>query len=341
MSPDGTAQPVSPPRGRALHGGRPPASAARRAGALAVRFNLVLIFLLVCFVGSRLSPEFLQQRNLFNLLQQSSIIGVVAVGMTFVILTAGIDLSVGSVLAFGGMASAMLISGGVAWQLAVLVAVAAGVAFGLVQGAISAYGRVPSFMTTLAGLVAIRGATYLLTDGAPKSVTGETFRLLGAGFFGTVPIVGVIFVAVAAVAALVLRYTTFGQYVYAVGGNEEAARLSGVPTRRIAIAVFAISGGLAAFGGVLLTSYLSVGQPTAGAGYELTAIAAVVLGGTSLFGGSGGVFGTFVAVLLLSSLTNIFNLMGVSSYYQQIVTGGVLVAAVVLNRYFDRRGGAA
>lgn len=312
-----------------------------RAKGLVVRFNLIVIFAVICLVGSQLSDDFLQQRNLFNLLQQSSITGVVAIGMTFVILTSGIDLSVGSVLAFGGMVVAILISGGTAWPVAVLAAIAAGAVFGLLQGGISAYGAVPSFIITLAGLTAARGATYLLTDGTPKSVDDDTFALVGGGFIGQVPIVGIVFIVVSVLAALVLRYTTFGQHVFAVGGNAEAARLSGVPVKRVIVGAFVISGVLAAFGGVLQTSYLSVGQPTAGVGFELTAIAAVVLGGTSLFGGKGSILGTFIAVLMLSALTNIFNLMGVSSYYQQIVTGLVLAGAVFLNRYFDRRASSA
>ncbi|MBQ0850649.1 ABC transporter permease [Streptomyces sp. BH-SS-21] len=277
-----------------------------------------------------------------NLLQQSALTGIVAVGMTLVILTAGIDLSVGSVAAFGGMTVALLIDHDINFLLAIVVSLAAGAAFGAVMGGLSAYLSLPAFMTTLAGLTAIRGLTYLLTDGEPAG--GEiphAFQLLGGGFVGYVPIVGLIFVAVAVAAGLLLRGTTFGEYIYAVGSNKEAARLSGLPVRGVITAVFAISGALSALAGVLLTSRLTIGQPTAFNGLELDAIAAVVLGGTNLFGGRGGVMGTFVAVLLLSVLRNLCNLMGLGSFFQMVVTGLILVVALILNMLIEKRGSRA
>ena len=302
--------------------------------------NLLLVFLLLCVVASVLAPEFLTMRNISNLLQQSSLTGIVAIGMTLVILTAGIDLSVGSTAAFAGMLVAILIAHGVNAVLALVVSLAAGAVAGLVMGGLAAYLTLPSFMTTLAGLTSIRGLTYLLTDGTPAGGNlPHGFRLIGGGFIGYIPIVGVVFIGVTVIAALVLRGTTFGEYVYAVGSNREAARLSGLPVRAVTTAVFAICGLLAALAGVLLTSRLTIGQPTAFNGLELDAIAAVVLGGTNLFGGRGGVFGTFVAVLLLSVLQNLFNLLGLSSFFQMVVTGLILVAALILNRVFERRGG--
>ncbi|MDT0433222.1 ABC transporter permease [Streptomyces sp. NPDC005840] len=317
-------------------------SARRRGTELIVRFNLVLVFLALCAVASVLAPEFLTTRNMSNLLQQSALTGIVAVGMTLVILTAGIDLSVGSVAAFGGMTVALLIDKDLNFLLAIAVSVAAGAVFGAVMGGLSAYLSLPAFMTTLAGLTAIRGLTYLLTDGEPAGGdVPHAFQLLGGGFVGYVPIVGLIFVAVAAGAGLLLRTTTFGEYIYAVGSNKEAARLSGLPVRAVVTAVFAISGALAALAGVLLTSRLTIGQPTAFNGLELDAIAAVVLGGTNLFGGRGGVMGTFVAVLLLSVLRNLCNLMGLGSFFQMVVTGLILVVALVLNMLIEKRGSRA
>jgi ribose transport system permease protein len=314
----------------------------RRGLDLLLKSNLLIVFLLLCVVASVLAPEFLTTRNIANLLQQSSLTGIVAIGMTLVILTAGIDLSVGSTAAFAGMLVAVLITHGVNSALAAVVALAAGAALGLVMGGLSAYLSLPSFMTTLAGLTSIRGLTYLMTNGTPAGGDfPSAFRLLGGGFIGYVPIVGIIFIAVTVIAALVLRGTSFGEYVYAVGSNREAARLSGLPVRAISAAVFAISGLLAALAGVLLTSRLTIGQPTAFNGLELDAIAAVVLGGTNLFGGRGGVFGTFVAVLLLSVLQNLFNLLGLSSFFQMVVTGLILVAALILNRVLERRGNRA
>jgi ribose/xylose/arabinose/galactoside ABC-type transport system permease subunit len=304
--------------------------------------NLLVVFLLLCVVAAVLAPEFLTTRNISNLLQQSSLTGIVAIGMTLVILTAGIDLSVGSTAAFAGMLVAVLMTDGLHPVLAVVASLAFGAAAGAVMGGLSAYLALPAFMTTLAGLTSLRGLTYLLTGGTPAGGDQpEGFQLLGGGFIGYVPIVGLIFIGVTVVAAVVLRWTTFGEYIYAVGGNREAARLSGLPVRAVTTAVFAISGMLAALAGVLLTSRLTIGQPTAFNGLELDAIAAVVLGGTNLFGGRGNVFGTFIAVLLLSVVKNLFNLVGLSSFFQMVVTGLIVVAALILNRVLERRSDRA
>lgn len=322
--------------------GGPGRSRGRFGADLIVRFNLLIVFLALCVVATLLAPEFLTTQNMANLLQQSALTGIVAIGMTLVILTAGIDLSVGSTAAFGGMTVAMLIDKDMNFVLAILISLAAGAALGAVMGGLSAYLSLPAFMTTLAGLTAIRGLTYLLTDGKPAGGEIPTaFQLLGGGFLGYVPIVGIVFVVITVVAALVLRGTTFGEYVYAVGSNREAARLSGLPVRGVITAVFAISGMLSALAGVLLTSRLTIGQPTAFNGLELDAIAAVVLGGTNLFGGRGGVFGTFVAVLLLSVLRNLCNLLGLGSYFQMVVTGLILVVALILNMVIEKRGARA
>jgi ribose transport system permease protein len=194
-------------------------------------------------------------------------------------------------------------------------------------------------MVSLAALQSVRGLTYLTTNGTPTTSEIPTgLRFLGAGSVGPIPTVGIIFIIVAILAGLMLKKTTYGEYIYAVGSNKDAARLSGLPVRSILTSVYIISGALAAFAGVLLTARLTIGQPTANQGLELDAIAAVVLGGTSLFGGKGGIFGTFIAVLLLSVLRNLFNLLGLSSFFQMLVTGLILVAALILNHFLDRRG---
>jgi len=312
---------------------------ARNGQQILVKFNLLIVFGVVCVAASLLAPEFLTTRNLSNLLQQSSLVGIVAIGMTVVILVSGIDLSVGSVAAFGGMVVALLIGAGFAWPLALLAALLAGAALGAVMGGLSALLALPSFMVTLAGLTSIRGLTYLTTDGTPTTSTiPDSLSYLGAGQLWGVPVVGLIFIAVTLVVGLLLRQTTVGEYVYAVGSNVEAARLSGLPVRAIQTAAFVVSGTLAALSGALLTARLTIGQPTASQGLELDAIAAVVLGGTSLFGGKGGVMGTFIAVLLLSVLRNLFNLMGLSSFFQMLVTGLILIAALILNHVLERRG---
>lgn len=306
---------------------------------LIVRFNLLFIFIALVVIASIAAPQFLTPQNLANLLQQSSLIGIVAIGMTLVILTAGIDLSVGSVAALAGMLVAILIGVGIPWPVALILAIAAGATSGALVGSLSAYLRLPAFMVSLAALQSVRGLTYLTTNGTPTTSEIPTgLRFLGAGSVGPIPTVGIIFIIVAVLAGLMLKKTTYGEYIYAVGSNKDAARLSGLPVRSILTSVYIISGALAAFAGVLLTARLTIGQPTANQGLELDAIAAVVLGGTSLFGGKGGIFGTFIAVLLLSVLRNLFNLLGLSSFFQMLVTGLILIAALILNHFLDRRG---
>lgn len=319
-------------------------SALSAAIDLAVRYNFIVIFFVVVAIASTLSSNFLTLANISNLFQQAAVVGVVAVGMTFVILTANIDLSVGSMVALSGMIVALLLATGVDPFVAVAVTLLVGVAGGALMGGISAYAQVPSFIVTLAGLVSFRGITYLISEGTPIGNLPKGFGALGSTMVPILPgvdfpLMGIIFVGVCLIAGLVLRATVFGEYVYATGGNAEAARLSGLPTRLMTTAVFAVSGLMASLGGIMLTSRLRIGQPTAAQGLELDAIAAVVLGGTSLFGGRGGVLGTFFAVMLLQVLRNIFNLLGLGSFYQMTVTGVIIVAAILLNRLIDHRMG--
>ena len=252
------------------------------------------------------------------------------------------DLSVGSVAALSGMLVAIFIGMGLPWPIAMALAIASGLVLGGVMGGLSAYLVLPAFMVTLAGMQSIRGLTYLTTNGTPTTAEIPMgLRFLGAGSIAGIPVVGIIFVATTIIVGLVLRRTTFGEHIYAVGSNAQAARLSGLPVQRITTMAYVISGGLAALTGVLLTARLTIGQPTANAGLELDAIAAVVLGGTSLFGGKGGVLGTFIAVLLLSVLRNLFNLLGLSSFFQMLVTGLILIAALIMNYLLDRQSKSA
>ncbi len=309
-----------------------------------IQYNFIAIFVVVVIIASLLSDNFLTFTNIANLFQQAAVVGVVAVGMTFVILTGNIDLSVGSVVAFSGMLVAVMLAAGTNPALAVLVTLAVGAAFGASMGAITALAAVPSFIITLAGLVSFRGLTYLLTNGVPVSGLPSGFASISSTMVPLLPgfhmsSMGLIFILLCVIGMLVLRFTVFGEYVYATGGNPEAARLAGLPTRWIIVAVFAISGLMSALGGILLTSRLRIGQPTAAQGLELDAIAAVVLGGTSLFGGRGSVVGTLFAVMLLQVLRNIFNLLGLGSFYQMTVTGVIIIAAILLNRFLDIRKG--
>lgn len=327
---------------------KPVALASRRRSAVlewVMRYNFVFIFLFAVVVATFLSDDFLTFGNIANLFQQGAIVGIIAIGMTFVILTANIDLSVGSLCAFGGILVAVLLQQQVSGWLAVPATLLVGLAIGTLMGSLTVFGKVPSFIITLAGLVSLRGATFLASDGAPIGGLPASFTAFGSAMIDILPsagiafpVLGLIFILITVIAWLVLRYTVFGEYVLATGGME-AARLSGVPVRAVTIAVFAICGGLAAFAGLLMTSRLHVGQPTAAQGLELDAIAAVVLGGTSLFGGRGSVVGTAVAVMLLQVLRNIFNLLGLGSFYQMAITGVIIVLAILLNRLIDHYAG--
>jgi ribose transport system permease protein len=318
----------------------------RRALDLMLQYNFIIIFFLVVVIAALLSDNFLTFRNVSNLFQQAAVVGIVAVGMSFVILTGNIDLSVGSMAAFGGMLGSVAMASGLHPLVALAAVLAVGSAGGAIMGGISAYAKVPSFIVTLAGLVTVRGLTYLMSDGVPIGGLPHAF-----GAFGTMgvplfpgsdqlfPMLGLVFVLIGVLGTLVLRFTVFGEYIYASGGNAEAAGLSGVPTRAIITATFAISGFLAGLSGMLLAARLRIGQPTAAQGLELDAIAAVVLGGTSLSGGRGGVIGTVFAVMLLQVVRNIFNLLGLGSFYQMTITGLIIIAAILLNRAIDHRTG--
>lgn len=297
------------------------------------KYNLLFILLIFIGIGAMLSPKFLTVQNFLNLLQQSAVVGIISIGMTFVIIVAGIDLSVGSVLALAGMVFAVMVTSEMNLFLAILLSVLIGAVLGLINGVVSTKLKVPAFIATLAMMVAARGMALLMTDGKPIANLPSSIRILGGNVFERIPVSGLLWIALTLIAIFVLRYTTFGRKLYAIGGNPQSAHLSGIEVNRYITAAFIICGALSALAGVILASWLTVGQPTAGRGIELDAIAAVVLGGTSLFGGIGGVGGTFIGVLLLSIITNIFNLLGLSSYFQQIFMGLIIVLALVLNRF--------
>ncbi len=296
--------------------------------------GLLLLMLLVSLV----SPSFFSIDNLFNILRQTSINGIIAMGMTFVILTAGIDLSVGSVLALTGAICASMIAADVSLPLALAATLGAGALLGAANGAIISFFGVQPFIATLVGMTMVRGATLVYCDGRPISTgdfpVAESFYNLGAGYTLGIPNPVIIAFVVFAICWYVLNHTRTGRYVYALGGNEQVARLSGVNVNRIKMTVYMISGVLSALAGIILTARLESAQPTAGLAYELDAIAAVVLGGTSLMGGKGRIFGTIVGALIIGVLNNALNLMDVSSYFQMIAKGSVILLAVIV----DSRG---
>ena len=327
--------------------------APRRPNAFGLlkRFGPLLFLLVLMVVFTIMNPNFLNPVNLFNVLRQISITGLIALGMTFVILTAGIDLSVGSLLALCGMIAAVVAKGGTAntlslesaagagygWFAALLAALLTGALCGLIQGLAITRLKVPPFVVTLGGLTIFRGLTLTISSGGPISGFTADMRWWGTGLVGPVPVPVIIFLGAALLCHLILRYTRYGRSVYAVGGNAEAARLSGLRVDRILVSVYVIVGffcGLAAF---VLAARLNSAEAVAGIGYELTVISAVVIGGTSLFGGVGSVGGTVVGAALIGVLVNGLVLNNVSSYTQQIVIGLILILAVAFDRWLKTR----
>ena len=313
------------------------------------RFAPTLFLIALMALFAILEPRFMSQINLFNVMRQVSITGLLAVGMTFVILTAGIDLSVGSLVAFAGLVAAAVAKGGLenrftvgegvgyGWPLAALAAIAVGLICGWLQGIAITRLKVPPFVVTLGGMSAFRGAALLFAAGGPISGFEPSFTWWGQGKIGPVPVPVIIFLVAAVIAHITLRYTRYGRQVYAVGGNPEAARLSGLNVDRIIASVYVIIGFFAGLGSFVLAARLNSAEAVAGTGYELTVIASVVIGGTSLFGGSGTIFGTVVGTLLIGVLLNGLVLMNVSSYIQQIIIGVIIVLAVAFDTFAKSR----
>lgn len=312
----------------------PKVKANRSLAAFMSDYGIVVAFIVLCIVLSVVSPYFLGVNNLLNVLRQVSINGVLAIGMTFVILTRGIDLSVGSVMAFAAMVAASFasVSAGYPLILPILLGLGAGLALGSVNGVMVARFAIPPFVMTLGMLSMARGLTYIYSDGMPISSLSPSFLWLGQGMVAGIPVPVLLFAAVFALAWFILRYTAFGRYVYAVGGNPAASRLSGIDVRRITFAVYAISGILCGLAGLMIAARTSAALPQAGVAYELDAIAAVVIGGTSLAGGRGRIVGTLFGVLIIGVINNGLDLLGVSSFYQQLVKGAIIVVAVMLDR---------
>jgi ribose transport system permease protein len=285
-----------------------------------------------------LTPHFLTVSNLLNVAEQSTIIAIIAVGMTFVIITAGIDLSVGSVLAFAGVVMASALHRGLPLPVALMVGLGTGLLCGLVNGLLITIGRLPPFIATLGMMSVARGSALMFTEGRPISGFSEGFRSLATGEVLRVPAPVVIMVVVYAVAYFVLRRTKLGRYTYAIGGNEEAALLSGINVKLYKTMVYGLAGMLSGLAAILLTARLNSAQPIAGMNYELDAIAATVIGGTSLLGGEGTVVGTLIGALIMAVLRNGLNLLGVSSFIQQVVIGSVIIVAVLIDMGLKRRG---
>lgn len=294
---------------------------------------LIGLIIMVIFLGF-MSDAFFTLDNILNLLRQISVNALIAFGMTFVILTAGIDLSVGSLLALGSALTAGLLTSGLDPMLAVLLGLLIGFGLGAINGLIITKGKVAPFIATLATMTIYRGATLVYTDGMPITGLSDSFafEMIGGGYILGIPFPVILMIGVFLIFYFVLKKTVFGRQVYAVGGNEEASILSGIKADRVKIWVYSLTGMLSVLAGMILTSRLNSAQPTAGEMFELDAIAAVVIGGTSLMGGRGRITGTLIGALIIGVIDNGLNLMNVSSFYQQIVKGGVILLAVLLDR---------
>ncbi|MFE4809994.1 ABC transporter permease [Peribacillus simplex] len=298
------------------------------------KFGPLLALVLLFIVITVLNPSFMEPNNILNLLRQTSINALIAFGMTFIILTGGIDLSVGSILALSSALMAGMMVSGLDPILAILVGVLLGAIMGVINGILVSKGKMAPFIVTLATMTIFRGLTLVYTDGKPITGIGDSvmFQMLGRGYFLGVPIPAVVMVIAFLILWFLLHKTSFGRKTYAIGGNERASRISGIKVDRVKVAIYGLAGTMAAIAGAILTSRLNSAQPTAGQSYEMDAIAAVVLGGTSLSGGKGRLFGTLVGVLIIGTLNNGMNLLGVSSFYQQVVKGAVILIAVLLDR---------
>lgn len=301
------------------------------------RYGLWLVFAALLVIASLLSDRFLTVSNFLNIARQTSVNALLAFGMTAVILKGGIDLSVGSILAVVGVIAVLLDQAGVPFAGTALLSLAAGGLIGSLNGVMVAYGKIAPFIVTLAALTIWRGVTLVLTDGSPLSKLSPAFQA-----FGNVSPLGVpspVWLALGALLAtwFLLRRTGWGRGIYALGSSEDAARFAGLPVDRLKVSVYAFSGLMSALAALLLTSRLNSAQPTAGSGFELDAIAAVVVGGTSLAGGRGGVIGTLLGALIIGVLNNAMNLLDVNAFYQQIVKGLVIVGALLFERFLSSR----
>jgi ribose transport system permease protein len=312
------------------------------------KFQSLIALLLLCIVLSFLTDKFFAADNGLNILRQVAVNAIIATGMTLIVLTAGIDLSVGSVLALCGAITAGLFKSGLAFASAdlfvgftILGAILGGLLIGTVLGWFNGFTvtkfNVPPFVATLAMLTIARGFTMLYTKGHPISNLGKDFAFIGNGSFIGIPVPVWIAVTVVLIAVFITQKTKLGRYIYAIGGNEQAAKLSGINIKKVKLTVYAMTGALAALGGIIVTARLDSAQPNAGISYELDAIAAVVIGGTSLSGGKGSVWGTVMGAVIIGVLNNGLVLLNVSPFWQQVVKGGVILLAVIIDKIGEKK----
>lgn len=298
---------------------------------------ILVAFIILCVGLSIATPAFFTKDNILNVLRQVATNSNLAIGLTMAIIIGGIDLSVGAILAFSGLLCASFISDGMNLGLAVLLAFTLGALFGLLNGLIIAYTNMPPFVVTLATQNIARGIVNVYANGQPISARNPVFNFLGVGYFLGIPLPVIYSFVLLAVMILILGRSKFGRQLYAVGGNEEAARFSGINIKKVKIIVYTLCGALASFSGIILAARMYSGQPTAGDGFELDAIAASVLGGVSFSGGVGKLGGTIIGVLVLGVLTNGLNLLNINSFWQYIIKGIIILLAVYLDILKKRR----
>jgi ribose/xylose/arabinose/galactoside ABC-type transport system permease subunit len=296
------------------------------------RHGLLLVFLVLCAGLALASDGFLTGDNLVNVLRQSTINGIIAVGMMLVIMTRGIDLSVGSILALSTVITADMLQAEWGTMPALGLCLLLGAGLGLINGLLVAWVRIPPFIATLGMMTFARGLALSYTEGQPISGFTDSFRAVGTGYLGPIPMPIIIAALIFLIAYVLLNHSPLGRYIQALGDNETTAYLTGLPTRRITAFVYVVAGALSALAGAILIARLNSAQPTAGEGFEFDAIAAVVVGGTSFEGGEGKLFGTLIGVLLIAVLNNGLNLLNVPSFYQSVVQGAVIALALILHR---------
>ena len=295
-------------------------------------YFIVIIFIALVVVLGLLNHNFLSGGNIVNILKQTSIVGILSFGMMFVIICGGFDMSVGSIIAFTGILAALLGQGNLPLVVPFIVACLAGLGVGLINGVGVAVGNLPPFIMTLGTMTAVRGLALLTSNGKPITGISEAYKkVTSISLFGKIPMLAVFFIIVIAVCSFVLAKTVFGRRVFSCGGNLQAARVAGINTTFIRIAVFAISGFLAGLCGFLMTSRVTIGQPTAAEGYEMDAITACVIGGVSMSGGVGKCWGVVVGALLITVISNGLDVLGVSSHWQKVVKGIIIVVAVLID----------
>ena len=298
------------------------------------QYGIFVVFIIICLILSFISPQFLTISNWKIIITQASINALLAFGVTFVIITGGIDLSLGSMVAVTGVTAAMLAHPDTfPVALPIFAGLFAGLLMGVFNGFIITKSKIAPFIVTLGTMTIGRGLALILSKGRPVSNLSDSFNFIGGGDIFGIPFPIIVLIVIFIICLLILKKTLLGRYIYAIGGNEQAARASGININQVKMAVYSISGLLAGLAGILLTSRITTGQPNAGAGFELDAIAAAVIGGTSTSGGIGTMTGTLIGVLLIGVINNGLYLLNVTSYYQQVVMGIIIIGAVVLDSW--------